>query len=132
LGQSPPWNALAVTSGAAEFTAGVEDGVDDVVVSVTVMIELRAAPTRSAPTVSAAMMTSAISDAIANSRATRLRRTSELCGVSFIADSGLAWQRLVTSWHWCRRAEATSLAGLSPAKQLDDNLIRRRSKREQT
>jgi hypothetical protein len=132
LGQSPPWNALAVTSGAAEFTGGVEDGVDDGVVSAAVMIELRAAPTRSAPTVSAAIMTSAISDAIANSRATRLRWTSEFCGVSFIADSGLAWQRLVTNLHWWRRAEATYLAGLSPAKQLDDNLIRHRSKREHT
>jgi hypothetical protein len=37
----PPWNAPAVTSGAAEFTGGVEDEVDDVVVSATVMTELR-------------------------------------------------------------------------------------------
>jgi hypothetical protein len=53
-------------------------------------------------------------------------------GVSFIADSGLEWQRLVTSRHCWRRAEGTSLAGLSPAKQLDDNLIRDGSKREHT
>jgi len=51
---------------------------------------------------------------------------------SFIADYGFASQRLVTGLHGWRRIEATDLTRICPAKQLDDNLIRRTSQNEQT